>query len=219
MKQSDWIASTRDGRLAMAKSWKLRINYSPGWNIPADTVSKLSTAIDVAEVALKIPAGERNPVSNAKLKDAFDELTAVMRDIKKRYFFAPPLENADFAALDLRIKDTEPTAVAKPLGEAEADIEYLGKRVMQLHIKHIEGTPTDDKADYGYKIYFGIYSDSDTQPASGEDLTKSKFTRRKKQLFEFTPADSKKTAYFCIRYENSKGETGPWGPMFSALIP
>ena len=203
----------------MAKSWHTRINYYPSWKVPAETLAALNTAIMKAEVEMKIPAGERNPVSNAKLKDAFDELVAVMRDIKKRYFYAPPLETADFAALGLRAKDTLPTTVAKPLGQAEADVEYLGAGVLQLRIKHVEGTPTDAKADYGYKIYYGAYSDGDKLPANGEDLTKSKFTRRKKEVFEFTPADAKKTAYFCIRYENSKGETGPWGPMFSSVIP
>jgi hypothetical protein len=28
-----------------------------------------------------------------------------------------------------------------------------------------------------------------------------------------------KTAYFCICYENSKGESGEFGPIFSAVIP
>ena len=28
-----------------------------------------------------------------------------------------------------------------------------------------------------------------------------------------------KAAYFSIRYENSKGKAGPWGPLASALIP
>ena len=27
------------------------------------------------------------------------------------------------------------------------------------------------------------------------------------------------TVYFCIRYENSKGKAGPWGPIFQAIIP
>ncbi|MDR3352901.1 MAG: hypothetical protein LBO00_07885 [Zoogloeaceae bacterium] len=31
--------------------------------------------------------------------------------------------------------------------------------------------------------------------------------------------ESGKTIYFCVRYENAKGEPGPWGPIFSAVIP
>jgi hypothetical protein len=53
----------------------------------------------------------------------------------------------------------------------------------------------------------------------GTELPHSRFTRRKKELFEFPLEDSGKTAYFCIRLENSKGKAGPWGPVFSAIIP
>jgi hypothetical protein len=75
------------------------------------------------------------------------------------------------------------------------------------------------RANYGRKVYYGLYADGDTPPATAEDLPKNRFTRRKKEIFEFSPADVKKTAYFCIRYENSKGEAGPWGPMITAVIP
>jgi len=27
------------------------------------------------------------------------------------------------------------------------------------------------------------------------------------------------TAFFCARYENQKGERGPWGPVASAVVP
>jgi len=43
--------------------------------------------------------------------------------------------------------------------------------------------------------------------------------RRRKELFIFPAEDSGKTAYFSIRYKNSKGQAGPWGPVFSAVIP
>jgi hypothetical protein len=53
----------------------------------------------------------------------------------------------------------------------------------------------------------------------GTNLPHSRFVRRRKELFIFPPEDSGKTAYFSIRYENSKGQAGPWGPVFSTVIP
>jgi hypothetical protein len=55
--------------------------------------------------------------------------------------------------------------------------------------------------------------------ASGNDLPHSKFTRRKKELLDFAQEDGGKTVYFCTRYENVKGEPGPWEPLFSSVIP
>jgi hypothetical protein len=33
------------------------------------------------------------------------------------------------------------------------------------------------------------------------------------------PSALTNTVYFCLRYENSKGEAGPFGPVLSAVIP
>jgi hypothetical protein len=57
-------------------------------------------------------------------------------------------------------------------------------------------------------------------PVSGVELHSSKFTRRRIEMVpEFPAEDSGKRVYYCVRYENTKGEAGPWGPMFSAIIP
>jgi len=69
------------------------------------------------------------------------------------------------------------------------------------------------------RIYFGVYDYGATLPEDGTKLPESLFTRRKKELFTFLPKDSGKTACFCVRYENSKGKAGPWGPMATAIIP
>jgi hypothetical protein len=199
-KRNDWLSSKKEDQLAMVLHW---LEYGgencEAWNIPQAAFTKLNAAYLAAKNANSVPAGMRNAMTNATLKTAFAELTAQMRDMKKRYFYEPPLTATDFAALGLRMKDSLPTTVAKPLGQAEADVEYLGAGVLQLRIRHVEGTPADAKADYGYKIHYGVYADSDTLPANGRDFSRNKFSRRKKVVFEFAPADAKKTAYFCIK--------------------
>jgi hypothetical protein len=109
----------------------------------------------------------------------------------------------------------------------------VGSHLLRLITEHVEGTPTDSKADYGCRIYWGIMPHGggtveqaasqrhylQRPPVSGDELPQSLFTKRKKEMFDFPAEDSGKTVYFCIRYENSKGKTGPWGPLFSAVIP
>jgi hypothetical protein len=109
-----------------------------------------------------------------------------------------------------------------------------GEHLLELHMEPATNT-TDDphRSDYGFRIYWGILTPPGTPPeklrpgkreiievpVSGEDLPHSRFTRRKKELFDFPQEDRGKTVYFCIRYENAKGQPGPWGPIFSAIIP
>jgi hypothetical protein len=56
-------------------------------------------------------------------------------------------------------------------------------------------------------------------PKSAEELPFNRTTHRKRESFTFRQGDSGKTVYFCIRMINSKGEVGPWGPIFSVVIP
>jgi hypothetical protein len=92
------------------------------------------------------------------------------------------------------------------------------------YLRPVSGSPPDPhRADYGYRVYYGILPPGGASveratgpqrelvkaPASGDDLPHSKFTRRKKELFDFPAEDSGKTVYFYVRYENAKGEPGP----------
>jgi hypothetical protein len=90
---------------------------------------------------------------------------------------------------------------------------------MELHVAP-EGDITDDKrAYYGSKILFEVMDANAPAPQSEKDLHESRFSRRKKEGFIFQPQDSGKRLFLCVRYENSKGQAGPWCPIFSAVIP
>ena len=220
MKRGDWLPSNRNDQLAMGVNWYKGVSLNADkWGVPEPMRVKLSAALDVAKGENAIPQSERNPVTNARLKTAFDELTAVMRDMKKRYFYNPPLTDADILSLGLKLKDKEPTPVNDPVGEPEVKIILTRRAQLTVQIVPDETVQEDKRTNYGCRIYYGVYAAGETPPESGMDLRQSLFTRRKKELFTFLPTDTGKTAYFSIRYENSKGKAGPWGPMAKALIP
>jgi hypothetical protein len=218
--------------VAMARTWHEVITKKNAvWKIPVNDVDLLHDSIQsVEEAEAKIAADGPTPYNKGKVTVAYDELKSHMRKIKARCFFAPPLSNPDYLALGLKLPDHTKTPVAVPTGQAEADVTYPGPHLLMLHMKALSGTMLDSRADHGYRIYYGLMppGGATAEEASGEhrylmkaavhgeDLPHSDFTRRKKKLFEFNSADSGKTAYFAIRYENGKG---PWGPVFSAVIP
>jgi hypothetical protein len=127
--------------------------------------------------------------------------------------------DVDKQNMGLPIYDTLPTTVPDPEGQAEADVEYRGRGQFSLHVRHVETTPFNPKSAHGYRIYSGKMALGDVPPASVTDLHDSLFSRRKIVKYSFAPEDSGKTVFFAIRYENSKGKMGPWGPMFSVIIP
>jgi hypothetical protein len=58
------------------------------WNIPYPALTELTTLRGTAGTALETAKNEitRTPVATAQCKEAFDALTAFMRDFKRRYF-------------------------------------------------------------------------------------------------------------------------------------
>lgn len=216
---TDWMPTTREARSAMAETWVTMITgQAQDWEIPERFVLELTEAKEKLSGMLKTPEGQRAQAFNQILKEADEALIAVMRDIKKRYFYVPPLTNDNLITLGLNIPDTEPTPIPVPLGRADGLITYLGGGQLQLDIRHMENTPLDPKADYGYKIFYDVLEADAPVPADGSFLRQNLFTRRKRRVFKFETEDFKKTAYFCIVYENPRGERGPWGPVFSAVI-
>ena len=231
----DWLPHKRVEQLAMAKTWKTVLDKSGlSWDVTEAETLELGNLITEADSLLtQAMAANRNAVTTARCNEAFADLTAFMRNLRNRRFFVPPLTNPDLVSLGLTPRDNIRTPIADPTGQAEADITYPGPHLLMLHLKPLEGTLVDSRADHGYRIYFGVMPQGGASVeeaagpmrymmkaiVSGEELPHSKFSRRRKVLMEFPPEDSGKTAYFAIRFENAKGGKGPWGPVFSAVIP
>ncbi|MDR0785009.1 MAG: hypothetical protein LBE74_03895 [Treponema sp.] len=96
--KTDWMSGTRDGQSATAKQWVTVLNANgTAWGVPSVETAELTTCTNAADAALTAAKNEttRTPVATAQCKTAFEALTAKMWDIKKRYFYTPPLTGAD----------------------------------------------------------------------------------------------------------------------------
>jgi hypothetical protein len=118
-----------------------------------------------------------------------------------------------------------------PTAQPEADLVYPGKHLLELvNIRPVPGIGESPRKGCGVRIFWGLMGEpSETDrfrlaspPLTGRDLPHSTFTHRKRFRFDFE-GDSGRTVWFCLRYENAKGGKekgeGPFGPLFSAIIP
>ena len=221
MLRTDWLPTKREEHLKMAKNW-LTLMKAKGkllWKMDDECIDDFEEAILLADVEDSRPKKDRTAGTNVRLKETFDSLISKMRYIKRYYFINPPVSNEDLINLWLRPKDVTPTPVGKPEGKALAKITYTASGSLQINIKHIDESASSSKTNYGFRIYYGIFSPADTPPDSGKYLRESRFSRKMKHIFNFEPEDRGKTAYFSIRCENSKGEAGVWGDLVSSIIP
>jgi hypothetical protein len=189
------------------------------WNIPQSAIADLQTLSQAATVALETAKNEttRTPVATAQCKEAFDALIAGMRDFKKRYFLTPPLIDSDYISLGLKPHDPTPTASGTPTAQVTVETYLIGRHELGVKMIYVTGNPADP-ANKGYRIWYSVVTPGETPPANPDDLRKSFYTKRKKDVIEFDFGDSGKTAFFAVQIEN-EGKKGPWGPLVSALIP
>jgi hypothetical protein len=216
----DWLPNAREGQLAMARDWKTVLAAKvAAWGIPPTAVSALDALAQTAEDALATAKNEttRTPVATAQCKAAFEALASAMRDFKRRYFLEPPLTPPDFIALGLHPRDGTMTPSGTPASQVTIETYLVGRHELGVKIIYVTGNPADS-ANKGYRIWYSVTAQGETPPANPDDLRKSFFTKRKKDVIEFDFNDSGKTAHFAVQIEN-EGKKGPWGPLVSALIP
>jgi hypothetical protein len=204
----------------MAGNWgDILPGKETAWNIPAAVITDLAALVASADAALTAAKNEttRTPVATAQCREAFKALEEKMRDTKRRYLLSPPLTEADFVSLGLKPHDTHPTASGAPTAQVMVETYLVGRHELGVKIIYVTGSP-NDAANRGYRIWYSVLAAGESPPANPEDLRKSFYTQRKKDLIGFDFGDSGKTAYFAVQVENG-GKKGPWGPLVSALIP
>ncbi|MDR1216167.1 MAG: hypothetical protein LBK25_05765 [Treponema sp.] len=233
----EWLPTTRGKILAMCREWiTALIAYASAWNVPQNVITELQTLFALAEAAFDAAkdSSERTAYISAKCKAAFRALVAKMRLIKRHYFLSPPLADADYALLGLKPRDKARSLVPPPIDQVLAEISRPGIHLLELHFRPAPEALLDQhRGDYGCRYYWGVMPPGGASveaatgekrelmnvPTSGALLPFSKFTRRKKERIDFAAGDSGKRVFFCVRYENAKGEAGPWGQIFSSIIP
>ncbi|GHU52843.1 hypothetical protein FACS1894200_13370 [Spirochaetia bacterium] len=176
----DWLPTTREEQLAMAKNWLAVLDVkSADWNVPPSVETKLLLLTTAAQSALALLKDEssRISVTIAQCNTAFDALGADMRDIKKRYL--PPLTDADLVSLALKIPDHIPTPSGDLTAQVTVETYLIGRHELGLKIVYVTGNP-NDAANKSYRIWYSVVAPGETphgppmicaNPSSGTQAT------------------------------------------------
>jgi hypothetical protein len=206
---------------------------NPQWkHIPQDRIAELNAAAASWRAAFTKLAMPHTSADVLAKNQARKAATKTVEDFNNQYvLYAREVSDAEREEIGCPVHDKIRTTVPAPTCQPEADIVYPGPHLLELvKIRRVPGIGNDPpEADYGTRIFWGIIGEPTEldkfrialPPKVGSDLPHSTFTHRKKYRFDFE-GESGKTVWFAIRYENSKGGKtgeGPFGPLFSAIIP
>jgi hypothetical protein len=97
--------------------------------------------------------------------------------------------------------------------------QAIGNRLIMhfhAHEQDRESSVAKPHGVRGAEIAWGLL---ETPPTSQSELTNRAFDTATPYTFTFDMRDAGKTLYAALRWENSKGEKGPWSSIQSAIIP
>ncbi|MDR0599243.1 MAG: hypothetical protein LBG84_04065 [Treponema sp.] len=218
-KSTDWFPNAREDVIRLAKTWVEQFEaHGAAWGIPAAEIADFKAATAALDALFQRHKDNetRTPVGTQELNDAFRAQENRTRELYRLYI-RDRRSDAERVALDLNPMDHHRTPTGAPTAQVTGETFLRGRHELGIRMVYLTGGP-EDRANKGYRIYYRVLEHGQSAPASPEELVKSFFTKRKKDYVPFNYEDSGKTVWMAIQVEND-GKKGPWGPLFSAVIP
>ena len=190
------------------------------WKIAAPELFFEVPMTDFAVKLAKMSDPNHGKIDTLEKNTSRKTLEKACRDYVQGFLARNPLvTDVDRERLGISVYDTIPTTISIPKVRAMIKVTYKSAGLLELHIAPEADISEDRRAYHGCKIQFDLFHAEATPPETRDVLNQSVFTRRKKEPFVFQPEHSAKRMFFCARYENSKGQAGPWSNIMSAVIP
>jgi hypothetical protein len=194
---------------------------APAWNIPTDAVAALQALKSrwtTAYAAYENPA-TRNPLIIQEKRNAREAYEAGLRKFVKSYLaFNPAITDNDRKELGLTVPKNSrtPAPVATTYPDYDIDSGTIRRLTIHFYNQGSKKSKAKPAGQHGAEIRWVM---SDTPVVDVKDLIHSSFDTRTPFTLEFEGHERGKTVYFCLCWENTRGEKGPWSEILSALVP
>jgi hypothetical protein len=199
--------------------WEYVSGHYLGWKVPED-------AFDVVDVlygkfkaayikALNPNHGTADTFAKNRARAAFEK---ELREFLKSYVtFNRAVTDEDRGNMKLPIHKKNLTKNTKPDTFPLAVFITSMLRIVTIVFRD-SGTMSKAKPKgvIGAEIRWAIL---DAPPERVEDITNFAFCTRSPFSLTFGEQDRGKKIYCCLRWESTRGEKGPWGQIYSVIIP
>jgi hypothetical protein len=189
------------------------------FNIPTEALPPLQTQLTAYEVAFAaVQAPNHGKVDVLTKNEARDALKSSVRVFVKACLTCnPAVSDADRENMGLPLHDgtRKPAPVPAMIPELELDSAVI--RQITVHFKDAGSGKRGKPAHvHGVELRREL---PDATPSSVNGLKSSAFDTASPYTFKFDDPDRGKALYICPRWENNKGDKGPWGEIYKAIVP
>ena len=159
----------------------------------------------------------RTPLVTAEKTAARSAYEPLISMLVKGLRVNPRLDENQRLELGLTDYDSTRTPPAIPLTWPVAVITPVGPGLLQIDYHDSESNRRAKPHEvHGMEIRSGILTE---EPQSPDDIPHSEFSTRTPYHIEFDLRLRGQKVYFCFRWENTRGQKGPWSEILWAIIP
>jgi hypothetical protein len=142
---------------------------------------------------------------------------AVIRPFKRRFLDDPPVTDEDRVAMAIPVRDSTRTPSPAPVSYPEAEADSSVIRQLSIHFRdNATGKRAKPHGVHGAEIRWALMEEA---PAGVDGLFHSDFDTASPFTLSFEEADRGRRVYYCLRWESTTNLKGPWGEIYSAIIP
>jgi hypothetical protein len=184
--------------------------------------NEFTPALDAFETAFtdwKDPA-ERTQTKTIKLAEAEEAFKAAYRKLYTGFLRESPLvTDDDLNSMGLPRRSSGRTPAPVPQDYPDADVDTSHLRRVTIHFYEDTGAHRKAKPAgvHGAEIRWQVFDTQ--QEVHLDELINSSFDTNSPLTLEFNDRQRGKVLYFALRWENTRGEKGPFGPILNAIIP
>jgi hypothetical protein len=162
----------------------------------------------------------RTPRITQRLKETEVKMRPTYRILYTGFLKENPFvtnEDLNAMGLPLRLEGRHPEPVPIPLSVPSATIEPGSAGVLIIHFRDGDSkSRAKPKGIHGVEILWAIL---DEVPKDWSLLTNRSFDTRTPLRLSFDGLQRGKSFYCTLRWENTRGEKGPWSDILFAIIP
>jgi hypothetical protein len=229
MAHTDWLAIGHKGKRDQAQKTlsyigkpdnRIRLEFGPttlnGKFYDKEAIPKF----DKFDAAVGIWENEdmRNKHVVKAVEDTEKDFIPAYREIYRILRGSLAVTNDDLLSMGLPPHPEGGGGHPSPVADIPPWVEILLKKLRFLVIKYGASATSSAKLEGQHGIE-AVYRVGGERPTHISELTHSVFDTDSPLEIEFDEADRGKIVWFAVRWENTRGEKGPWSEIFFAIIP
>jgi hypothetical protein len=195
---------------AHAAEWKINRDYLSATVTPAKNLWE-------TKYALWQQLENRTPIVTAQKNDAKAAYLSVFRSLVAQLLSNPYISQQDLDLMELRRSSGSHSPVPVPQSFPEAKSDSSIPRRISLHFTDsASGKRAKPHGVAGAVVRYAVLT---ATPTDVNELTNTVLDTVSPCPLDFTEAQRGSRLYYCLAWQNTRGEKGPWSQIEMAIIP